>query len=56
MTRTADPVVTAKRIAIAEAAIERYGAPASELRISAVTGTNGRTALIARSSESGVCE
>ena len=43
MTRTADPVVTAKRIAIAEAAIERYGAPATELRMSAVTGTNGKT-------------
>lgn len=43
MTHTTDPVVTARRIAIAEAAIERYGAPASELRLSAVTGTNGKT-------------
>lgn len=43
MSRVADPVVTAKRIAIAEAAIERYGHPAGELRIVAVTGTNGKT-------------
>jgi UDP-N-acetylmuramoyl-L-alanyl-D-glutamate--2,6-diaminopimelate ligase len=43
VSRVADPVVTAKRIAIAEAAIERYGHPSSELRIVGVTGTNGKT-------------
>ncbi len=41
-----DPAVAAKRIAIAEAAAQRYGFPARSLSFLGVTGTNGKTTTV----------
>jgi UDP-N-acetylmuramoyl-L-alanyl-D-glutamate--2,6-diaminopimelate ligase len=43
---TRDPIVAAKRLAIAHAAAARYGHPALALHILAVTGTNGKTTTV----------
>lgn len=46
ITASDDPVVAAKRTAIAESAAARYDFPARSLRFVGVTGTNGKTTTV----------